>query len=233
MVFDLQKALKKIRPVYGLNAWLKASQIKKNYVALSAYYAKGGEPSDLPYKEMQAVGWPGVRFEHDLALPHLESGQLEMLYVGNDYDQDSSGFLQSLSHFGHVHLFRQADGSYGQKGGSRDSNGERLIETVQTILKDRVLHLVLGQMWNFTMSWQALAQVRRMGVVVANICMDDRHAYRLGRLNNEWTGSAGLIPGLDVALTAAPEACQWYAAEGLPALSGLRQVIQQSFIPWT
>jgi spore maturation protein CgeB len=80
------------------------------------------------------------------------------------------------------------------------------------------LDAVVGQMWGFTFRAAALDAVRKLGIVVINISMDDRHAYRGKRMRGEWTGTSGLIKGLDLVATAAPECCHWYHAEGCPAI---------------
>jgi spore maturation protein CgeB len=73
-------------------------------------------------------------------------------------------------------------------------------------------------MWARTIPWQALRAIQDMGIMTINICMDDRHSFRGKKYNGQWMGTAGLIPGLDLALTAAPEIVLWYAVEGIPAL---------------
>ena len=48
--------------------------------------------------------------------------------------------------------------------------------------------------------------------------MDDRHQYWGRKVNGKWDGTFPLIPHLDLTLTAAPEAVDWYRKEGGAAL---------------
>jgi hypothetical protein len=48
--------------------------------------------------------------------------------------------------------------------------------------------------------------------------MDDRHQYWGSKVNGKWDGTFPLIPYLDLTLTAAPEAVDWYRKEGGAAI---------------
>lgn len=151
-------------------------------------------------------------------------GTLRILYVGTDYSQDSSGILQALARFGEVIPFEARPGRYGvlwpkdRLLSVREENSRRLIEETEKAIASGPVDIVLGQMWGFTVAEAALQEVRTMGPVVANISMDDRHAFRGKKYRGRWTGTSGLIPALDLAATAAPECRAWYMAEGCPAI---------------
>jgi spore maturation protein CgeB len=54
--------------------------------------------------------------------------------------------------------------------------------------------------------------------LIVNIAMDDRHQYWGCKVNGKWGGTYGLIPHIDLALTAAPECVDWYLKEACPAI---------------
>jgi len=206
--------LKRISLFYALNAHLKSIQTRARYDRIQRYYQRAGNGKGAEHRATVALGPDMDNLRRQLAPGAVP----RVLYVCSDYDQDSSGLLPSLERWAKVEVFRLPHVAYKWGDGARESNGRQIIAMARSILAQGPLHLLLGQMWNFNVPWQALAEVRRMGAAVANICMDDRHAFWRSKENGEWTGSAGLIPGLDLALTAAPEVVRWYAAEGLPAL---------------
>ncbi|MCZ7611899.1 MAG: glycosyltransferase [Ignavibacterium sp.] len=57
-----------------------------------------------------------------------------------------------------------------------------------------------------------------MGIPVVNISMDDRHAFRLRKVDGKWMGTSGLIGAVDLVCTTAKECCLWYQTEGCPAI---------------
>jgi spore maturation protein CgeB len=89
---------------------------------------------------------------------------------------------------------------------------------VERASKEEPVHAVIGQMWDRTMSSDALNAIRNMGIPVVNISMDDRHVFRGYRRRGSFGGTLGLIGAIDLACTAAEECCLWYEVEGCPAL---------------
>ncbi|NQU43122.1 glycosyltransferase [bacterium] len=218
----MRQFLQQIPALYELNARIKAAGTRRQYHALCRDYGKRAQGQGIVYSEESAVGRLRESLEIRGVIPRpVPRGEIRTLYIGTDIAQDTGGFLQSLETFGPVYRFTQSDGTYGQYGGRgerREAEGQRLLELVAQARKEGPLHLVFGQMWNRTMPWQSLDAVRRLGIPVANISMDDRHAYHGDRVNGEWWGIGGVAPGVDLVLTAAPEACLWYAVEGTPAI---------------
>jgi hypothetical protein len=227
MLASLKKAAKAIPPVCRINASMKAARTVRTYRRLDDFYRRGRE--ELRIGSLDAYVQDLLRdrlSRRNLNLRGRSNADLRILYVGTDRAQDCGGFLQSLERLSKVLTFTKADGEYGHYfyGSGADArrqraeNGRRLLEIVEQAQKEGPLHIVMGQMWGRTMSWQTLKAVRDMGIVTANICMDDRHTFRQAKQYGEWMGSMGLIPGLDLALTAAPEVVRWYAVEGCPAV---------------
>lgn len=215
----MKKLFKTIRPIYALNAKLKASRIKRQYRSLCNHYETLAQEKQISSDENNISQKVANRLaERGVEIGSIALGNLQILYVGTDEDQDMGGFLQSLEKFGNVHRFTQSNGKYGQSVTDRSTNGRRLLELVKNLCSETQLHLVICQTWNYMMPWQALEAVRKMGIITVNICMDDRHAFYSNFKDGEWSGTYNLIPALDLVLTAAPETCVWYAVEGCLAV---------------
>lgn len=149
-----------------------------------------------------------------------------IIYVGSNWDQDSSGLLQGLGTIGEVNPFYKEDGDYGQMRGGRwvaelaQQNAAQLYNIARMGFSQGMPYdIVIGQMWDGLIQGSVLSRIRdEFGCVVINIGMDDRHtfwgAWRAGIL----LGTQPLIPHIDLALTAAPEIVSWYLKERCPAL---------------
>jgi len=160
-------------------------------------------------------------------LPSLKVSQLNILFIGTDIQQDTSGLLQALKSKGTVTVFTKEDGSYGPIPSNSltslnayNANTKRLLEIISQ-MEDlgEPPHLIIGQMWGVVFDAAILDDVRqRNGTVVMNIAMDDRHTYWGDMRSRRWMGTYGLIPYIDIALTTAPECLEWYLKEGCPAI---------------
>jgi len=227
MLASLKRAAKAIPPVRRINASMKAARTIRTYRRLDDFYRRRREELCIGSLDRYVQDLLRDRLSRrNLHLRDRSNADLRILYVGTDWGQDSGGFLQSLERLGKVYTFTKGDGEYGHYfyGGGADArrrrmgNGRRLLELVEQAQRDGPLHIVMGQMWGRTMSRQALKAVQDMGIVTINVCTDDRHTFRQARQYGEWMGSMGVIPGLDLALTTAPEVVRWYAVEGCPAM---------------
>lgn len=215
---SVKNRLRRMGPAFALNARWKARQTKARYRALRMDYEARAQKEGVFYDATKTAERVALRLgARGLTVRAVPRGNLRVLFAGTDEAQDTGGCLQSLEQFGQVYRFSQEDGQYGQYRRAREANGRRLLKLVEDACRGGPLHVVIGQMGGREMPWQALDAVRKMGIVTVNISMDDRHVFRK-RINGELHGPAGLLPGLDLALTAAPETCLWYAVEGVPAL---------------
>jgi glycosyl transferase family 1 len=149
-----------------------------------------------------------------------------ILFVGTDLLQDSSGILQGLEEVSDVVPFTQRDGAYGQltrdghlSFGLAEAIGTQIVAVVEDAARRGApFDVLVGQMWDGYVDARALATVRdRHGILVVNLAMDDRHAFELHKLGRA-VGTHGLIPHIDLAATAAPEAVDWYRKDGCPAI---------------
>ena len=217
-VLDSLKAMgKHIGWVRLLNGHLKSTQVKREYDKTVSYYAllpPGGNLSsrltEKSVSKIQTIA-PGKR-------PRL-------FFMGTDELQDRGGILQALDRLADLTCFTRADGSYGQNHPGpasmrRQTNSERLLALfAELAVKQELPHILISQTWAGFVDPKVLGEIRdRYCVVIVNIGMDDRHQYWGRKVDGEWWGTRGLIPYLDLALTAAPECVDWYQKEGCSAL---------------
>ncbi len=220
--------IKSMPVIFNLNAAIKSHATIKKYKSLCDFYQLAQDELDVKSEQLNFDCILKQKLEsRKLNIRNKSGGLPKILYVGSDREQDYSGFLQSLEKVAKVYTFTKPNGDYGYsydfvRGKAaekvRDNNGCRLLEIVNSIQENGDLDLVLGQMWNRTMPWQILKTIQDMGMITVNICMDDRHTFRGRKYKGQWFGTVGLIRGLDLVLTTAPEACLWYAVEGCPAV---------------
>lgn len=225
---NVKNILKKNKFLYAINMKLKARLIKKSYYLLRKYYDRIASKQNIVYKEINICdGINNILQKQDINYQKLFNKKLNILYIGTDAGQDFGGIIQGLKKFGKVFLFSQESGLYGQvlpsiRKNAAEFNGKRLLEIVRNILKLSYIDIIIGQMWASTMAPEALQEIRRMGILVVNISMDDRHTFRYAfntkRVNGKLSGTAGLIGSIDLACTSAEECCLWYQIEGCPSI---------------
>lgn len=213
---NIKSILKRKKFLYTINVYYKAFLVKKRYNLLKKYYEK---------RRLKQHNLPEVNnILRKRNLKPLSKGSFRIIYVGTDPGQDFGGIIQGLRKFGEVIYFERGNGIYGQlfpSGSKKDVsiiNGKRLYDIVQNVLKNGPVHVVIGQMWGFTMDNTILNKIRELGIPVVNIAMDDRHAFKGRKVDGKWTGTYGLIGAIDLACTTAKECCEWYLLEGCPAI---------------
>ncbi len=223
----LASKLKSLPVLFQLNARRKSRATIRNYLSVCQYYADRERSLTLGEQDEYTKSLLRNRLSsRPLRTKRVAGQSLRILFVGTDLLQDTSGFVQTLEQFGEVDTFTKSEGEYGHyfygQGRAaerlREDNGRRLIELITAVEEEGGVDLVLGQMWGRTMPWGILKAVQEMGIVTINVCMDDRHSFRGKNYKGDWMGSLGLVKGLDLVLTTAPEACFWYAVEGCPAV---------------
>lgn len=152
-------------------------------------------------------------------------GYLRIFFIGTDEQQDKSGFVQALGRMADLRCFTRADGAWGQNDprpykARREANTARALALLEGWAAEGwVPDLILMQSWASLMDAARLSAAGRdLGACLVNIAMDDRHQYWGRRVDGIWNGTFGLIPHVDLHLTAAPEAVDWYRKEGALAL---------------
>jgi spore maturation protein CgeB len=200
--------LRNIQWMYRLNAKLKCSQARHIFRETVKYYSNIINAKASP------------------VLPTLPQVQCpRVFFVGTDEQQDKSGFMQALERVADVRCFTRDDGSWGQNdpapyGVRRERNTHRLWSMLADLAReDWRADLLLMQTWGCLIDPFILSRIRKTyGSLICNISMDDRHQFWGKKVDGAWDGTHSLIPHLDLALTAAPEAVDWYRKEGCPAL---------------
>jgi len=225
---NLKNNLKKFKLLYKINTKWKAYCVKQSYYSLKRYYEKVSVKRDILYKEIEIKSKVNNFLQkQNKNIINLPKGKLKIFYIGTDLGQDSGGIIQGLKKFGKVILFEQKPGVYGQmlpsiRKDAAEFNGKHLLKMIKNTLKLDQIHIIIGQMWGSTMAPEALQEIRRMGIPVINISMDDRHsfkqAFNIKKVNGKLSGTAGLIGSIDLACTAAKECCLWYQVEGCPSI---------------
>lgn len=216
--WTIKESLRNISWVYAINAWWKARQTKEHHFNTIRYYAE--KPPAAPFASLLAK-----RVGSRVSTFREEHKKLNIFYLGTDELQDKSGILQSLGRIGDLTYFTKADGSYGQTiAGTveqrRSVNANRLLGLFKMLHGDgKTPDLLIAQTFACIIDPKVFSQLRDLyGTVVVNIAMDDRHQYWGQKIDGEWGGTFGLLPHIDLALTAAPECVDWYLKEGCPAI---------------
>ena len=221
---NIKNILKKNKFLYAINMKWKAYFVKKNYYSLRKYYERLASEQSIVYEKVIISDEIGNFLQkQNVTNKKLIKKRLNILYVGTDAGQDFGGIIQGLKKFGKVFLFSQESGIYGQifpriRKDAAEFNGKRLLKIAGNILKSSHIDVIIGQMWAGTMAPEALQEIRKMGIPVVNISMDDRHTFKYAfnpkRVNGKLLGTAGLIGSIDLACTSAKECCLWYQIEG-------------------
>lgn len=214
----IKKSLKNIGLLYNGNAHLKAWSVKKSYNDTIRHYAKKNLRGSFASLLNERTGNRIKRLKN-LDRP------LNIFFLGTDEQQDRSGIIQALERLGNLTYFTGTNGSYGQnQPGSpaerRTNNTKRFLKLFnQLSLQGETPDLLIAQTRASFIDPKVLTQIRETyGTLVVNIAMDDRHQYWGEKIQGEWDGTYGLIPHIDLALTAAPECVDWYLKEGCPAV---------------
>ena len=206
--------------IKNIAGWRRALAVERGYAKIVQYYE--ARPSRCATVEELVLARGGARIQAFRQLTRRP----RVLFVGTDYDQDSSGLLSGLEAVADVQPFTRGDGGYGQcrrpgtlRYDDASPNGARVLELLDAA--ERVgapFDLLIGQMWHGYIDRRVLSRAReRFGALVVNIAMDDRHAFEVRRIGRK-IGTRGLAPSLDLAATAAPEAVDWYLKERCPAV---------------
>ena len=209
---NLNKLLKNNSIIFNLNAKYKCRNIKKQYKNIVQYYDTIKE--DYNFGEL--LDKKGFTNEWS---KQFETRKLNIFYLGTDELQDKSGFLQALEKHANIDLFIREDGSYGhakeytQESKLDDSNRLKYLIETSSVKYD----ILMMQSWGSTIDVETLIELKKkFNLKIINISMDDRHTFWIN--NKSKNGLAELLPAIDLSLTAAPEAVQWYHKENIPSL---------------
>lgn len=150
----------------------------------------------------------------------------KILWIGGNYDQDHSGFIQSLKNFAEVVTYTNIDGKYGLL--KQPKNSKKIIfddirdihkKSILNLVKNENIDLVMGQMWASTIDPEMLIEIRGMGIPCINIAMDDKLPYHWKKdKKNRRNGAIGLASSVDITLNTTKSATDWYNYFGYNAL---------------
>lgn len=223
--------LRQMPPISFANRLYKAKQMRDGLRSLASDYAKLAHKKNLNYIKSEAI----AIFKHRVlercpSFHPKKAGELRIFWVGSNRDQDESGFLQALRRLAIVVEFQNWKGGYGQWYWDQHGrvrvydpaivllNDKCLLSQIEEALQYGQIDLLMGQMWANYLSKEALERVRRYGVPVINISMDDRLPNNWSTQNGVRLGAVGLASVTDLVLTTSSETCAWYGVENCPAI---------------
>lgn len=215
---EMLKAKIKRNPLLGkMVSGLRARQLKSQYHQTVSYYA-GKDAYEGAKANLASV---------KLRLKDLFTTDKtpNLFYLGTDELQDRGGILQALEKFGNLAYYTGPNGSYGHnlrlpRAIRQQKVASRLWDlVVEANGQGRPIDILITQTWANYVDSSIFSRIRKeYGTIIINISMDDRHQYWGEKSKGEWGGAFGLIPNIDLTLTAAPECVDWYLKEGCPAL---------------
>lgn len=213
---DLKALLRRLPLAERVNATLKGASQTLEMGLTARRLAARAAAARFVYNEHHVAAKVRERLARRGLTPVArDRGELRILWMGAYEAQDKTGTLQGLAKLGEVVCLHNEHG-YGVGRASAVENGKTLVATAKTMGR---VDLVCGNVYGVNVDPEALREVGRMGAVVTNYSMDDRHFYLGHRLpDGRYAGPSGLIPGLDLALTTTRETCARYELDGCPAL---------------
>jgi len=223
----IKSILKQNSILYWLNATIKVKSMKARLNRINAEYKIRTDLSITKYsfEDSRRLLLRGI--EHYGKRKHeIKKGDFHFFWVGACKEQDYSGFIQALKSFGSVVEFRNSLGDYGLELSPKrldkkvvKRNGDALMAQVVKVLESGwPIDVLIGQMWSNFISEGVLQEIRAMGIIIANISMDDRLPQHWEMEHGTLLGSIGLAKGLDLVLTSSPECCQRYFLHDCPSL---------------
>jgi hypothetical protein len=223
IVSRVKHLLKRSGPLSRLNAAIKNSQLERRAKQVSAEYgtrvrAIADRPPDLRVMVAARMTAGGTRSLAGVARPKI-------FLVGTYYEQENSGFIQALDAAGTLVPLKTAAGSYGIAPPSGPADLAAIAENDRQIIRQITaadaagrVDVLIGTMVAQSVSLDALQHVRRMGIPVLNIAMDDRLTDHWEWRGSTRLGAIGLAPAVDLVLHTTPEYIPRYLADGHPAV---------------
>ena len=220
---NLKNLLKSISFIYEINAFIKRYILHHQRKKLLKYYENESLKKNLYYSENDAYDFFKNKILKDqYNFQKKKIGQLHIYWVGASRSQDYSGFIQALERFGKLNIFFNSNGQYGPISPRKNNfsrivlNDNKLFNDVKNIHKSQKIDFLIGQMWANCFSESGLNKIKKLGIPIINISMDDK-------LPDNWefikknSGSPGLGSGLDFVLTTSLESRLWYLCEDIRA----------------
>jgi len=211
----LAKKLKSIPVIYDLNALLKGIIDAWKWNKLVSYYSGISQPASNP---------------NYTPLKILRKERLNLFWVGANYDQDKSGFLQALEKYFNVTVFFNDGGNYGlifTNGNSFskrydkkiiDKNDRAFKKQIKSLHDSNGVDLIFGQLWANYISHNAIAYARNLGIPVINLSMDDKLPSNWSSITDKKYGAIGLAKDVNLTLTTSEVVVDWYKKEGCNAI---------------
>lgn len=223
MLRQAKQLFKRSHSLLRLNAAVKNLQLQRRTKRVAKEYrtrilAVAKDPPDLHAMIAARMAAGGTRGLAGVARPGI-------FLVGTYYEQENAGFIQALAAAGSLVPLKTAAGVYGlaTPSGPADlaviaENDRQIVQQIAAARASGRIDVLIGTMVAQSVSLEALQQVRRMGIPVLNIAMDDRLTDHWGWRGSTRLGAIGLAPAVDLVLQTTPEYVPRYLADGHPAV---------------
>jgi hypothetical protein len=226
---NFKSILKKSTFLNSVNSFYKSNKTKSSLKKIENNYLTLAKKNNITYDKQIALEiFKDKHLKINPNFKPLGIGELKIFWIGTNYNQDNSGFLQSLKNIADVTIFFNHLGDYGlwNKNGTASIYDAEVIKMNDLSLKNQIqlainsggIDVLIGQMWAGRLSKNILKWVRDKGIPIINISMDDRLPEHWGFVNKVRLGSVGLAENLDMVLTTSSESCLWYSVENCPAI---------------
>lgn len=222
---NLRERLKRNRLFRALNAALKNRQLERRAKTQAAEYASRlAAWTPLAVSDVRSMLEARMAAAGTSSLRHLSRPPVIFL-VGTYYEQESAGFIQALERCGPVVRLVTREHRYGLRppAGIRDraiieENSRQIVEQVAAAHSRHHVDVLVGTMVAQSLGMEALQHVRRTGMPVLNIAMDDRLPEHWESDGDRRLGAIGLAPATDLVLHTMREYIPRYLVEGHPAV---------------
>lgn len=223
MLQQAKQLLKRNSSLLRLNAAVKNFQLERRAKQVAAEYgprvrAVAARPPNLRDMIAARMADGGTRTLAGVGRPTI-------FLVGTYYEQENSGFIQALDAAGTLVPLKTAAGGYGiaPPNGPGDlaaiaENDRQIVRQITAAHSEERVDVLIGTMVAQSVSLEALQHVRRMGIPVLNIAMDDRLTDHWESRGATRLGAIGLAPAVDLVLHTTPEYIPRYLADGHPAV---------------
>ena len=211
----LRNYFKSIRFIFWVHARIRCFLDNLKFFIIKFYFYFRRPPKNLFYKKIKyRRSFIKILRESSKRSPHV-------FWLGNDYDQDFSGFIQALNKIANVSHYSSGQ-SYGQDWNQhyldiriKKKQSNAIKKSVLKAHKDNKIDFLLMQTWGFKVCKKTLQEIKKeTGCLIINIGMDDKHSF-IGKLYHFNNGTYGLKNAVDYHLSASIDAVDWFRKSGI------------------
>lgn len=139
--------------------------------------------------------------------------------LGTYRDHEAYGFIQALERLGSVSVYHDPEGNYGINFfASREGlpvvqqTDSHIVREIRKVHEKNPISFVIGTLLASTVSLKEIQEIRKLGIPVLNIAMDDRVPHNWKTINSTLMGAIGLSDAVDITLQTSPDFIPRYTA---------------------